>query len=591
MVGQADATPLPDIMKPSLVTIVVLLALAPAVPAVATILRVPVDQPDLPTALAAAAAGDTVRVAATHTVTGGLTVPDRGLTVSGGWDSTFTSRDQRTLVTAGQGAPSLTIVGQGTRVLGFAIAAGDGALRDEPVVGRYGGGVLVLGNDHHLSDLAISGAQLGGGGQFAAGGGLALIETNSTVEQCTITGCQATWGGGGFIQGGAPTVRRLTADQNRCGPDAGGQMAQGAGLMVSAADATLEDCDLVGGRQAVRGGGLAWLGIRGRTLTLDRCRFTDNTMVQDGGGLYGEDGVVVLQDCVFTANQPAPGAPYASGGGAYITRARVTVTACRFERNMAAAGGGLTVNQGPAVTVAGCVFWDNDAGQFGAALNYQTNQDGAITGNTLAANSNPADAGVLNLVNAAVPLQNNLVAFNTGAGVSVSGTAAGLACNDVVGNSGGGWSGVADPTGQDGNLSQDPLFCDLAAGDLGLDAGSPCLSAPGCGLIGALDQGCGGDVSAPPPSALGTVTAFPNPANPAVTIRYELAAAGPVRLTIHDARGRLVRRLVDGPRPAGRHDVRWDGVDADGRAAPSGIYLFRLEGIAAPATGRLTLLR
>jgi hypothetical protein len=39
----------------------------------------------------------------------------------------------------------------------------------------------------------------------------------------------------------------------------------------------------------------------------------------------------------------------------------------------------------------------------------------------------------------------------------------------------------------------DPLFCDPTNGDLTVHAGSPCLPANsgGCGLIGALGQGCG----------------------------------------------------------------------------------------------------
>jgi hypothetical protein len=39
----------------------------------------------------------------------------------------------------------------------------------------------------------------------------------------------------------------------------------------------------------------------------------------------------------------------------------------------------------------------------------------------------------------------------------------------------------------------DPLFCDPDSGDLTVSSESPCLPANslGCGLIGALGQGCG----------------------------------------------------------------------------------------------------
>jgi hypothetical protein len=45
-----------------------------------------------------------------------------------------------------------------------------------------------------------------------------------------------------------------------------------------------------------------------------------------------------------------------------------------------------------------------------------------------------------------------------------------------------------------GNLSADPLFCDIAHGDLMIQEDSPCApsnSGVTCDLIGALGVGCG----------------------------------------------------------------------------------------------------
>lgn len=83
----------------------------------------------------------------------------------------------------------------------------------------------------------------------------------------------------------------------------------------------------------------------------------------------------------------------------------------------------------------------------------------------------------------------------------------------------------------------------------------------------------------------------PNPFNPATTIAFELGAAGPVRVTIHDARGRLVRELVDDVRGAGAHAVTWDGRDERGRALPSGVYLCRLQGGGTETTSKLVLAK
>jgi hypothetical protein len=70
----------------------------------------------------------------------------------------------------------------------------------------------------------------------------------------------------------------------------------------------------------------------------------------------------------------------------------------------------------------------------------------------------------------------------------------------------------------------------------------------------------------------------PNPFNPITTIRYLLPVGfeGPVRLTIYDARGRRVRRLVDGPGARSENVAVWNGQDDRGMAVPSGVYHYQL---------------
>ena len=62
-----------------------------------------------------------------------------------------------------------------------------------------------------------------------------------------------------------------------------------------------------------------------------------------------------------------------------------------------------------------------------------------------------------------------------------------------------------------------------------------------------------------------------------VRIRFQQETVGPALLEVYDVRGRLVRRLLQGTRAAGTHEVRWDGIDAAGHRAPTGIYLYRLQ--------------
>ncbi len=78
----------------------------------------------------------------------------------------------------------------------------------------------------------------------------------------------------------------------------------------------------------------------------------------------------------------------------------------------------------------------------------------------------------------------------------------------------------------------------------------------------------------------------PNPANPGVVLRFHLAREASVDLVLYDLAGRRVRRLLTGRRPAGTASVTWDGRDAAGRAAPSGVYLVRLSVREEGAAGR-----
>ncbi len=101
-------------------------------------------------------------------------------------------------------------------------------------------------------------------------------------------------------------------------------------------------------------------------------------------------------------------------------------------------------------------------------------------------------------------------------------------------------------------------------------------------------------IDSPAPAVMSNLAlvASPNPFNPQTTIRYELPAAATVNLTIHDASGRLVRRLVEQePEEAGIHSLPWDGRDQGGRSVASGVYTCHLIAGRDEQTSRLVLIR
>jgi hypothetical protein len=88
-------------------------------------------------------------------------------------------------------------------------------------------------------------------------------------------------------------------------------------------------------------------------------------------------------------------------------------------------------------------------------------------------------------------------------------------------------------------------------------------------------QKTGGVTDAPGPvvpSELALAPAAPNPFSRSTVVEFTLPADQTVTLRVFDVHGRLVRTLADGRYPAGRHVVPWDGLDAGGSRAASGVY-------------------
>mgnify|MGYP003344445960 FL=1 len=109
----------------------------------------------------------------------------------------------------------------------------------------------------------------------------------------------------------------------------------------------------------------------------------------------------------------------------------------------------------------------------------------------------------------------------------------------------------------------------------------------GAGADGLLAVGSGPTL----PRALQLSPGRPTPFRASTVIAYELYSAANVKLVVYDAQGRAVRRLVDaGLQLAGPYAITWDGRDDAGRAAPSGVYFYRLEAGRESSTMRAVKL-
>jgi hypothetical protein len=68
---------------------------------------------------------------------------------------------------------------------------------------------------------------------------------------------------------------------------------------------------------------------------------------------------------------------------------------------------------------------------------------------------------------------------------------------------------------------------------------------------------------------------YPNPFNSATIIAFDLPRQSQVELSCYDITGALVTRLKSGLLRAGRHTIKWDGLNSQGRPVASGVYFSR----------------
>ncbi len=89
---------------------------------------------------------------------------------------------------------------------------------------------------------------------------------------------------------------------------------------------------------------------------------------------------------------------------------------------------------------------------------------------------------------------------------------------------------------------------------------------------------------------------YPNPFNPETWIPYQLSKPADVTLTIYDIKGHVVRSLDLGHQRAGLYQTRsraahWDGRNALGEPAASGVYFYTLTAGDFTATRKMLILK
>ncbi|HEY3267491.1 MAG TPA: choice-of-anchor Q domain-containing protein, partial [Armatimonadota bacterium] len=185
-------------------------------------------------------------------------------------------------------------------------------------------------------------------------------------------------------------------------------------------------------------------------ITVDGFTIEKGASRSGGGGVYISGNACIVNNIIIGNTAVSDG--FGWGGGIGIQDGAVAISNCIMIGNLADQGGALAPGGSAAgadpVKLWNCTVVGNRSGQ-GGAISAGWTTTLALINCVLAHN----DSGIINS-RGSVSLRN---------------------C-DVYGNSAYNFSGLADPTGTNGNISADPMLSTFASG-LHLQPGSPCIDA------------------------------------------------------------------------------------------------------------------
>jgi predicted outer membrane repeat protein len=287
------------------------------------------------------------------------------------------------------------------------------------------------------------------------------------------------------------------------------------------------------------------------------------------------------------------------GAGIWVSGSSPVFADVVVDSNTATHGAGVYCTVNGNASFRSCGILSNTSSGKGGGV-YCSSSSPLLENVTFFANSADEGGGGIYSLNSSPILRGALVAFSeSGEGLLCSGAPQPLLeYSDVFGNAGG-----DSLCGLDlgGNISEDPLFCDIWDGDFTLCANSPCLVAGApSGRIGRHGEGCsncGGtgleDGPGQPESwSAPWISAAPSPFSGRTSISYRPPQASDwITLSIYSVSGRKVTTLLDGPAGSASRTIHWDGQDNDGHRVASGVYLCKLNAGGQILERKITLLR
>jgi hypothetical protein len=414
----------------------------------------------VPPALDAAAAGDQVWVARGRYV-GCITLKlDVGL--YGGFGGTedpanfdLANRDfvaNETILDGNQAGSVVTGPAGATdscRIDGFTITKGTGALVPQVGSRRYGGGICLVGSAPTIENCLITANTVLNGD----GGGLYLNDSAALIAHNTIAGNSAgdEGGGGLHIAHSSPTIVGNRITGNHANPRGGGLLVthasspsitqneildnsaiEGGGVAVVESAPTIAS-NTLSGNSAYRSGGALFIGAQS-AATITGNTITDND-ADSGGGLHVEHSAPTLTGNLIARNDAA----YDFGGGIYLyTAAAPDIAENTIEQNTAAQrGGGVYFRCSEGTPSVRYNSVERNAAPDGAGMYVYRSSGASIVGNNIGSNSATGDGGGIYVESCWPELSNNVLIANTatnGGGLYVESTSVWCRSNTIAYN-------------------------------------------------------------------------------------------------------------------------------------------------------------
>ncbi len=197
------------------------------------------------------------------------------------------------------------------------------------------------------------------------------VTGTAVLDGFTITGGNASDGGGLFNRYGTPQIINCTFRENSARND-------GGGMYNDLADPILVNCTFTDNCAGRNGGAMS---NNSSVADLINCTFSDNSSWYGGGALHNDDSKPNLVSCTFVENSSR------YGGAMYNEESEPVLTNCAFRRNRGLDyGGGMYNGRKSDLTLKNCTFIANQAGMYGAGMS-SNRCDLVLTNCTFVANS------------------------------------------------------------------------------------------------------------------------------------------------------------------------------------------------------------